>query len=201
MSLKDALLERSAVYRLWQAPFAERKLAPLFARGDAARARRVLDVGCGPGTNTRHFAHADYLGIDVNPRYVEDARRRTGRSFVAADVTEYTVAPEERFDFVLVNSLLHHLDTPSVRRLLGALSGLLTPDGHVHVLDLVLPDRPSVSRALARWDRGDHPRPLAEWRALFEEAFEPVAFDPYPLGAAGVTLWNMVYFKGRARGA
>jgi len=201
MGLKDALLERSPVYRLWQAPFAERKLAPLFAGGDVARARRVLDVGCGPGTNTRHFAHADYLGIDLNPRYVEDARRRTGRAFVAADVTEYRVPPEERFDLILVNSLLHHLDTPSVRRLLASLAPLLTPDGHVHVLDLVLPERPSVSRALARWDRGDHPRPLAEWRGLFEEAFEPVAFDPYPLGAAGATLWNMVYFKGRARGA
>jgi hypothetical protein len=75
----------------------------------------------------------------------------------------------------------------------------LTDDGHVHILDLVLPIRPSVSRLLARADRGDYPRPLEQWRELFTAVFDPVVFEPYPLGAAGVTLWNMVYFKGRAR--
>lgn len=197
MSLAHRLMENSLAYRLWQAPFAERKLAPVLP--DIRKARRVLDVGCGPGTSTRHFAHADYLGIDLNERYVDDARRRYGREFVAADVTTYTVEPAERFDFILVNSLLHHIDTAPVRRLLSSLSGLLTDDGHIHVLDLVLPPERSAARALALWDRGDFPRPMAEWRALFEQSFETVTFEPYPLGAAGVTLWQMVYFKGRAR--
>jgi hypothetical protein len=34
---------------------------------------------------------------------------------------------------------------------------------------------------------------------MFSTAFEPVVFEPYPLGTAGMTLWNMIYFKGRAR--
>lgn len=193
------LMEHTLAYRVWQAPFAERKLAPLYAHTDVARARRVLDVGCGPGTNTAHFAHADYLGIDFNPAYIESARQRHGREFVVADVTQYEVAPDERFDLILANSLFHHIDTASTRRILAHLATLLSDDGHVHVLDLVLPERPSVSRFLARADRGEFPRPLDEWRALFTDAFEPVVFEPYPLGAAGVTLWNMVYFKGRAR--
>jgi hypothetical protein len=62
-----------------------------------------------------------------------------------------------------------------------------------------LPARPSVSRFLARADRGDYPRPLEEWRDIFTQSFAPEVFEPYALGAAGMTLWNMVYFKGRAR--
>jgi SAM-dependent methyltransferase len=193
------LMENTLAYRVWQAPFAEQKLAPLYAHNDVARARRVLDVGCGPGTNTAHFAHADYLGIDFNPSYIESARQRYGREFVVADVTKYEVAPDQRFDLILANSLFHHIDTASTSRILAHLATLLSDDGHVHVLDLVLPERPSVSRLLARADRGEHPRPLEEWRTLFSAAFEPVVFEPYPLGAAGMTLWNMVYFKGRAR--
>jgi SAM-dependent methyltransferase len=193
------LMENTLAYRVWQAPFAEQKLAPLYAHNDVARARRVLDVGCGPGTNTAHFAHADYLGIDFNPAYIESARERYGREFVVADVTKYEVAPDQRFDLILANSLFHHIDTASTRRILAHLATLLSDDGHVHVFDLVLPDRPSVSRLLARADRGEFPRPLEEWRTLFSDAFEPVVFEPYPLGAAGMTLWNMVYFKGRPR--
>ncbi len=199
MKLHARVMENTLAYRLWQAPFAEQKLAPLFAHNDMRAVRRVLDVGCGPGTNTHHFASADYLGIDFNPAYIENARRRHGREFVVADVTKYEVAREERFDLILANSLFHHIDTASTSRILAHLATLLSDDGHVHVLDLVLPERPSVSRFLARADRGEYPRPLAEWRQLFTDAFEPVVFEAYPLGVGGVTLWNMVYFKGRAR--
>ncbi|HEX5973392.1 MAG TPA: class I SAM-dependent methyltransferase [Gemmatimonadaceae bacterium] len=199
MKLHARVMENTLAYRAWQAPFAEQKLAPLFAHNDMSRVRRVLDVGCGPGTNTQHFANADYLGIDFNPAYIESARRRHGREFVVADVTKYEVSREERFDLILANSLFHHIDTANTARILAHLATLLSDDGHVHVLDLVLPPQPSVSRFLARADRGEHPRPLEEWRTLFTDAFEPVVFEPYPLGMGGVTLWNMVYFKGRAR--
>ena len=192
-------MENTLAYRIWQAPFAERKLRPLFAHNDVASARRVLDVGCGPGTNTHHFAHASYLGVDFNPEYIASARARHGRDFRVADVTTYDVAPTERFDLILANSLFHHIDAVNTARILTHLATLLSDDGHVHIFDLVLPAGPSVARLLARADRGDHPRPLAEWRELFTSAFEPVVFEPYPLGMGGMTLWNMVYFKGRAR--
>lgn len=193
------VMENTLAYRVWQAPFAERKLAPFLAHNDLSRARRVLDVGCGPGTNTHHFANADYLGIDFNPAYIESARARHGREFIVADVTTYDVAPEQRFDLIIANSLFHHIDTANTQRILAHLATLLSDDGHVHILDLVLPPRPSISRFLARADRGDYPRPLEDWRDIFTRAFEPVVFEPYPLGAAGMTLWNMIYFKGRAR--
>jgi hypothetical protein len=62
----------------------------------------------------------------------------------------------------------------------------------------VLPDNRSVARLLARWDRGKFARPLDEWRRIFGVLFEPVLFEPYRLTGMGMTLWNMVYFKGKA---
>jgi hypothetical protein len=62
-----------------------------------------------------------------------------------------------------------------------------------------MPQGPSVARFLARSDRGEFPRPVGEWRALFSEHFEPVVFELYPLGALGMTLWHMVYFKGKRK--
>jgi SAM-dependent methyltransferase len=199
MKLGAAILEHSLAYRIWQAPLAEEKVAPLLAHNDLRRVRHVLDVGCGPGTNTQHFTRSDYLGIDLNERYIADARRRHQRNFLVADVTTYTAAPGERYDFILVNSFLHHIDAPNTRRILAHLSTLLTEDGHVHILDLVLPRRPCLARLLARWDRGKFPRPLEEWRKIFCSVFEPVVFEPYALTVLGATLWKMVYFKGRAR--
>ena len=74
----------------------------------------------------------------------------------------------------------------------------MTEDGHIHILDLIMPENPSIARTLARWDRGDFPRPVEKWRAIFSVNFEPVVVEPYLLTAWGVTLWKMIYFKGRA---
>jgi SAM-dependent methyltransferase len=192
-------MENVTVYRWWQAPFAEKKLAPLLQRQDLGAARRVLDVGCGPGTNTRHFPSADYLGIDLNADYIDYARRRFGRLFIAADVRTYKPSSDEKFDFILVNSLLHHIDDAGTNQILESLATLLTPDGHVHILDLIWPDRPGLAQTIARLDRGGFPRRIDAWETIFRAHFEPVLIEPYPLGAFGATLWNMLYFKGSRR--
>ena len=83
----ESILEQPVVYRLSQAPFVGQKLVPILAHNDLGRVRRVLDVGCGPGMNTALFAHADYLGIDINPKYIANARRRFRRDFLVADAT------------------------------------------------------------------------------------------------------------------
>ena len=196
MGLCTYLLEKSFVYRVWQAPFAAEKVRPLLAGNDLSQVRRVFDVGCGPGTNTTLFAHAEYLGMDINPLYIERARRRYGRSFVVADAASYAAAAGESYDLILMNSFLHHLDVPAVDRVLGRLGALLSPDGNIHILDLVLPPNPSISRWLALRDRGGFPRPLEEWRKVFARHFQILAFEPYRLTALGATLWNMVYCKG-----
>lgn len=121
------------------------------------------------------------------------------RNFLAADVTRPALASAARFDFILINSFLHHVDTPNARRLLSQLAALLTDDGHVHILDLVLPAQPSVARFLAQRDRGAYPRPLEEWRRIFTESYETVVFEPYPLTGLGAKLWEQVYFKGRRK--
>jgi SAM-dependent methyltransferase len=190
------LFEVPWVYRLWQAPFQERKLAPVLHGTDLSKVRRVLDVGCGPGTNAPHFRGTDYLGLDINPEYVAQARKRYGMRFEVADVTRYDVH-DEPFDFILVNSFFHHIADEDSDRILSHLATLLTEDGRIHVLDLVLPDRFSPSRVLAKMDRGEYPRPLERWRTLLAMRFDIEHFEPYDLRMGGLTLWKMVYFRGR----
>lgn len=192
----NRLLENTWVYRLWQAPFAEIKWAPISRHNDLSKIGRVLDVGCGPGTNTCHFLDHDYLGVDINEDYVAFAKNKYGKRFVAADVTDWQ-SDEGPFDFVLLNSFLHHIDDQGCRTILENLQGLLDEAGSIHILDLVLPDRASVARALARADRGGHARSLNQWLDLFTEYFEPTHLEPYSIALFGIDLWKMVYFRGQ----
>jgi hypothetical protein len=148
-----------------------------------------------PGHQHRAFRWGG-LGVDHNERYICDARRLRQRDFLVADVRNFTAAPQDRFDFILVNSFLDHLNDAEVAATLAHLRSLLTDDGHIHMLELVMPGEASVARLLARWDRGKFARPLGEWKQLFSDLFQPVVFEPYLLRGLGATLWNMIYFKG-----
>jgi trans-aconitate methyltransferase len=199
MAICTHLLEHSFVYRLWQTPFANQKIKPLLATNDVSRARRVLDIGCGPGTNTSLFTHAEYLGIDINPDYLDRARRMYRRAFKVADAASYEPASGESYDLILMNSFLHHLKPEDVHRVLSRVATLLSPEGNVHILDLVQTKNSSVAAWLAARDRGGFPRPVQEWREIFVRYFDTVVFEPYRLTALRITLWNMVYFKGKRR--
>jgi SAM-dependent methyltransferase len=190
------LLEHPAVYSAWQAPFVAQKFAPVERQLRHHHVRRVLDVGCGPGTNAGRFEGAEYVGIDVNERYLAIARARHRGRFVQADLMTADLSKLGAFDTILVNSFLHHLPDASVERVLAQLGGLLDEDGKVHMLELVLPERKSVAWVMAKLDRGKYPRPLGTWRELFTAYFDPVLAEPYSFGGP---LWSMIYFQGRGK--
>jgi SAM-dependent methyltransferase len=195
-NLVDRLLEHPAVYAAWQAPFVNRKFAPVERRLAGTNVRRVLDVGCGPGTNARRFAGAEYVGVDINERYLAIARRRYDGRFIQADLENADLSALGTFDTILVNSFLHHLPDDAVGRILRQLGQRLDPAGTVHLLELVKPERLSRATLMAKLDRGRYARSIERWRSLFEAHFDSLAIEPYSFGAG---LWAMIYFQGKAR--
>ena len=193
MSVKD-ILDIPAVYLLWQAPFVAQKMAPVVGSDSFRRARSVLDVGCGPGTNTRSFNGVpEYLGVDLDERYVAYASKRHGREFRVADVTS-DIPSSSKFDLILMNSLMHHLDDAGVAHLLGSLPRLLADNGEIHILDLVLAEK-GLPRKLALADQGQFPRSVPEWQSLVGNTLEIRGISPFYLTFAGIELWEMVHIS------
>jgi SAM-dependent methyltransferase len=196
-AIRDWLMEQPWVYAAWQAPFAAAKFAPIERGLREQTIRRVLDVGCGPGTNAKRFSGSEYVGVDINRRYLAMGRGRHphGR-FVEADLTTADLSSLGTFDTILVNSFLHHIPDAEVQRVLAQLAHLLSVDGRVHILEVVLPERRSVARLMARLDRGRHARTFSHWSLLLGAAFEPHVTEPVRVGGR---LWFMVYFQGGKR--
>jgi SAM-dependent methyltransferase len=192
----DRILEHPAVYAAWQAPFVSQKFAPVERRLSRTTVRRILDVGCGPGTNARRFAGAEYVGVDINEHYLVIARAKYHGTFVQADLETADLSALGTFDTILVNSFLHHLPDDAVGRILRQLHHRLAPAGTVHFLELVMPEKRSLATVMAKLDRGRYARLLGSWCALFEAHFDAVAIEPYEYGGG---LWSMIHFQGKAR--
>lgn len=89
------------------------------------RPARVLDLGCGGGDVVVRLAalaardglEVEWVGADPDPRAVEAARerQRSGVRFVAQG-SDDLLSAGERFDLVISNHVLHHLDADGLRR-------------------------------------------------------------------------------------
>src|SRR5919202_5927675 len=102
---------------------------------------RVLDVGCGPGTQALAVAQAvpgvSVVGVDASRVMIEEAVRRAGAyprvSFEVADATALPF-PDAAFDAVMAQTLLAHVHDPG--EVLTQLRRVTRSGGRIAALDL-----------------------------------------------------------------
>jgi SAM-dependent methyltransferase len=105
---------------------------------DLAEGRRVLDVGCGPGTLLVRLARAgaDVVGIDLVPSHIELARQSLHLLGLRADLevadAEELPFSDASFDRVVANNSLQF--TPDLDAALREIHRVLRPGGTVHVV-------------------------------------------------------------------
>jgi SAM-dependent methyltransferase len=102
------------------------------------RGLKVLEIGCGVGTDGAQFAKAgaDYTGVDLTEAAIKLARRRfelfdlTGK-FQTADAENLEFA-DNCFDVVYSHGVLHH--TPDTQRAIDEIHRVLRPGGRAIVM-------------------------------------------------------------------
>ena len=102
------------------------------------RGLKVLEIGCGLGTDGAQFAEAgaDYTGVDLTEASVELARRRFDLfnlpgTFKTADAENLNFE-DESFDLVYSHGVLHH--TPDTRKAIDEVHRVLRPGGSAKVM-------------------------------------------------------------------
>ena len=80
---------------------------------------RTLDLGCGPGAFADVFAGDDYVGVDLNARYIEHAQAHAPGHASWSATRARSTCPTARFDQILIFGLLHHLSDDDVRAVLA----------------------------------------------------------------------------------
>jgi ubiquinone/menaquinone biosynthesis C-methylase UbiE len=105
---------------------------------DKFAGKRLLEIGCGMGTDLLQFARggARCTGVDLTPRSVEISSLHFGRYDMWADFAladgEHLPFADESFDVVYSNGVLHH--TPDTAQAIKEAHRVLKPGGIARVM-------------------------------------------------------------------
>jgi len=182
---------RGFVQRHYEAP----RLECLFK----GTADNTLEIGCGQGTGARIiydlFSPQRYVGVDLDPRMIRRATRRSGAlpnaTFLEGDVSSLEF-PDATFDLVLDFGILHHV--PNWRDALAEVHRMLRPGGEFLFEDL----------SAETWERGigipfkrisDHPYDEMFRKQEFVDELMALGFD---VETHEGSPFSFYYFWGRA---
>lgn len=175
------ILDRAGVYEAVQDLLLRKRARERYVR-DYIRpfpGCRILDIGCGPASILSHLPESigEYVGFDMNPGYIETARRRWGhRGRFQCQKVQAAALPEgDTYDIVLANGIVHHLDDTEAIQLFDVACRALRPGGRLVTYDNVYIEN---QHWLARWliarDRGGAVRTQLGYEALAHHRFPQV---------------------------
>jgi len=138
---------------------------------------RILDLGCGPAVMLPYLGNVDYVGIDLNPRHIAEARRRYGErgDFRCGDTDSIAAIADGSYDIVLGIGVLHHLEDAQVANLARFAATHLAPSGRMVTIDPAFtPGQHWIARTLPAADAGRRVRTPEAYRQLATPIFRAV---------------------------
>ena len=137
---------------------------------------RILEIGCGPGTNAGYLPDSEYVGFDMSSKYIEIARKRFPQAqFICERVSQFSLAKQQSFDAVLALGVVHHLDDQEARQLFQIAYDALKSGGKLITFDGVWTnDQSPAARWLLARDRGEHVRNEREYVNIASQVFANV---------------------------
>lgn len=174
------ILSVPQIYTLWQKIIGDYKLRKIYCK-DYIKAKtgdRILDIGCGPGNMIDYLPqNIDYVGFDDSQLYIENAKKRypQGNYSFFCQRINFAKDFDEKFDLIMANAVLHHIDDEEVKKLISFASTNLKPGGRFITHDGCFTENQSaIKKWLLKNDRGKFARTKENYFMLFSKYFNEI---------------------------
>ena len=80
----------------------------------------IVDIGCGTGQILQYLRPREYLGLDINAKYLEQAETKFGRENIKFKNSDARNMPKlnRSYELVLIVNFIHHLDDKGLEKTL-----------------------------------------------------------------------------------
>lgn len=135
---------------------------------------KVIDIGCGTGEFSVFFEPKNYTGIDIDPAYIEYAKKNYQGKFLIADATKLPFSGQS-FDTAVILGVLHHLPDNKCVRIFDEIKRVLKDGAGLLALeDVAGVEDNKITKILHNFDKGDFIRNAEQYRNLLGSNFKIV---------------------------
>jgi ubiquinone/menaquinone biosynthesis C-methylase UbiE len=156
---------------------------------------RVLDFGCGVGSNSTLFHNDDYIGVEVDKSRVLSSRLKYPKSKfetipLISTPNDKIPFEDNSFDIIFISLCLHHIDSSTCKLLFKEFSRVLKDTGKIIGIEPCILSKKYFSNVIMNIiDAGDYILPIEEYKKIYSsEAFN--VKDINIVKTAGYHLWQ-----------
>lgn len=182
MNIKN-ILSIPQVYTFWQKLIGDYRLRRIYCNEfvKAKSGDRILDIGCGPANMIDFLPiNIDYVGFDESELYIQNAKKKFPQenySFFSERVN-FAKDFDEKFDIIMANAILHHIDDEEAAKLMSFASKNLKTGGRLLTLDgCFVQNQSIIKKWLLENDRGKFVRTKEDYFKLFSQHFNNIKLN------------------------
>ncbi|MCW1888774.1 MAG: class I SAM-dependent methyltransferase [Candidatus Moranbacteria bacterium] len=159
------------------------------------RGKKVLDFGCGTGSNSFIFDQEGYLGMDVDAERVDLARQLHPKYTFQYLKDGRIAAPDMSFDYVVILATIHHVSDEDFSVYVSEFKRVLKPEGVIVCIEPVLDTKTPLNNWFMNFfDDGRYIRFESQYRDLFH-GFEVVVHRRFKKNG----WYNEVFFSAKPK--
>jgi predicted TPR repeat methyltransferase len=137
----------------------------------------ILDIGCGTAYILDFLPDVQYIGFDMEYRYINYAKTKYGHrgEFLCKKVSPDAINNNTKFELILAKGVLHHLNDDEATQLFTLSSGLLKETGRLITFDGCYTSEQSwLARYILSNDRGNFVRTKNQYVNLAQTVFSNI---------------------------
>ena len=133
---------------------------------------QILDFGCGTGSNAFIFKPQNYLGVDVDEKRLDFARKLFPKYKFQSIQNGILPAADKTFDYICILATIHHIPDHVFQAYIKEFTRVLKDTGSIVIIEPVLSDKHKFnSWFMKTFDDGNYIRFEKDYLKLFDTNF------------------------------
>lgn len=109
-----------------------------FIKNNYQKGMNILDFGSGFGSFAKIFDPNDYLGIEINSKYISRSKKLNPyHNFLNINLAQNKL--DNKYDLVLIYGVLHHIPNKEVKIILNNIKNALKDNGKIYIYEPLPP--------------------------------------------------------------
>ncbi len=160
--------------------------------------KKILDFGCGTGSQAVFFEPKLYYGVDIDEKRIQAARKNFPKHLFFLQNENKIKFEDNFFDVILAIAVLHHISDKKLSFYIDEFCRILKKDGVIiSVEPCIFPKSNLRNKLMKFFDQGKFIRTEKEYKSFFDKRFLFSTHKKFETKKNFFNFYNIIFFSAK----